>query len=149
MGLLGYWLKLKMFNFEPKKSSKISTQDKADSDIICKDIDAEDLGAATLCGKPTAMNSAPTPNATSPMPLWNQSISNTRNKARSESLGEKADSNAICKDNNAEDLGAATLCGKPTAMNSAPTPNASNATMESINSKHKKSSKICKLGRWS
>ncbi len=48
----------------------------ADLDSICKEIDAEDVGVMTLCGLPAVMDSAPTPKATSPMQLWNQSIPN-------------------------------------------------------------------------
>ncbi len=54
----------------------------ADSDSICKDIDAEDLEATTLYDLPAVMDSAPTPNVSSVMPLWNSSISNLRNQAK-------------------------------------------------------------------
>ena len=48
------------------------------------------------------MDSAPTPKATSPMQLWNPSIPNPRNQARSAS----DDSDSICKETDAEDVGA-------------------------------------------
>ncbi len=56
--------------------------------------------------------------------LWNQSISNPRNQARSASLGKGADSDSVCKEIDVEDVGAMTLCGLPAAIDSAPTPNA-------------------------
>ncbi len=74
-------------------------------DSICKEIDAEDVGAMTLCGLLAAMDSAPTPDATSPMQLWNPSIPNPRNQARSASSGGRADSDSICKRIDADDVG--------------------------------------------
>ena len=58
-----------------------SSKGGAVSDSICKEIDAEDVGAMTPCGLPAAMDSAPTPNATSLMQLWNQLIPNPTNQA--------------------------------------------------------------------
>ncbi len=69
----------------------------ADSDPISKEIDAEDVEATTPCGRLAAMDSAPTPNATSPLQLWNQLIPNPRNHARSASSGGQAHSDSICK----------------------------------------------------
>ncbi len=57
----------------------------------------------TLCGLPAAMDSAPTPNATSPIELWNQ-----LNPAR---LGGGADLDSICKEIDAEDVEATTPRG--------------------------------------
>ncbi len=37
---------------------------------ICKDIDIEDVADTPLYGQPAAIDSAPTPNATSMMKLW-------------------------------------------------------------------------------
>ncbi len=68
----------------------------ADSDSNNKDIDAEDVGATLLCGQPAAMDSACTPNATSLMKRWNQSIPNTRNQAKSSSLGGGAYFDSVC-----------------------------------------------------
>ncbi len=39
---------------------------------------AEDIGAITECGQPAGIYSAPTPNATSLMKLWDQSISKSK-----------------------------------------------------------------------
>ncbi len=44
-------------------------------DSICKEINAEDVGAMTLCGWLAAMDSTPTPNATSPMQLTSDATS--------------------------------------------------------------------------
>ncbi len=74
-----------------------SSREGADSDSICKDIDAVDIRAVTACGQPAAMDSTPTPNETSLMQLLNQSIPNPRNQARSASLGGGADSDSVCK----------------------------------------------------
>ncbi len=68
-----------------------------DSDFISKEIDVEDVGAMTPCGQLATMDSDPTPNVSSPLQLWNQSIQNPRNQARSTSLGEGADSDSVCK----------------------------------------------------
>ncbi len=54
----------------------------ADSDSICKEIDAEDVKAMTPFGRLSAMDSAPTSNATSPMQLWNQLIPNPKNPSK-------------------------------------------------------------------
>ncbi len=70
------------------------------------------------------MDSAPTPKAISPMQLWNSSIPNPRNQARLASSGEGADSDSICKEIDAEDVGATTPCDLPAVMDSAPTPDA-------------------------
>ncbi len=78
----------------------------------------------TPCGLPAAMDSAPTPKATSLMQLWNPSIPNPKNQARSASSGGGADSDSICKMIDAEGVGATTLCGLLAAMDAAPTPNA-------------------------
>ncbi len=65
----------------------------------------------TLCGLRAAVDSAPTPNATSPMQLWNKSILNPRNQARSASSGGGADLEFISKEIDAEDVGATIPCG--------------------------------------
>ncbi len=83
----------------------------ADSDPISKEIDAEDVEATTPCGRLAAMDSAPTPNTTSPMHVWNQLIPNPINPARSAKSGGGADSHSICKDIDTEDVGAMTPCG--------------------------------------
>ncbi len=120
MGLLVCWLKLQILILNPRNQARsASLGGGADSDAICKDIDAEDVGATTLRGRLAAMDSAPTPNATSPMQLWNQSILNPRNQARSASLGGGVDSDAICKDIDAEDIRATTLCSRLAVMDSA------------------------------
>ncbi len=111
-----------------------SSRGGTDSYSICKDIDAEDIGTATLCGQLATMDSAPSPNATSPIQLWNQSVPNPRNQARSASSGGGTDSDSVCKDIDAENVGAVTLCGwlpliKPLLSKC----NFSNATLESIN----------------
>ncbi len=105
----------------------------------------------TPCGWLAAMNSAPTPNATSPMQLLqcnfshasfpmqllqcnfsnaaspmqirNQSILNPRYQARSVSLEGGADSDSISKEINAEDVEALTLCGRLAVIDSATNPN--------------------------
>ncbi len=50
-------------------SSRLGGRADSDSDSVCKDINAEDVGATTLCVWLAAMDSAPTPNSTSPMKL--------------------------------------------------------------------------------
>ncbi len=79
------------------------------------------------------MDSAPTPNATSLMQLRNQSIPNPRNQARSASSRGGADYDSICKEIDAEDVGATPPCGLPAAMDSAPTPNATSLMHSGIN----------------
>ena len=55
------------------------------------------------------------------MQLWNQSIPNPRNQARSSSSGGGADFDSISKVIDAEDVGATTPCGLRAAMDSAST----------------------------
>ncbi len=115
--------------------------------------DAEDVGATTPCGLRAAIDSARTPKATSPVHLWNLSIPNPRNQARSASSGGGADSDSdsISKEIDAEDVGAMTLCGLQAAMDSAHTPKAT-SPMQLWNPsipKPKKSSNIFKFRRMS
>ncbi len=58
---------------------------------LIEEIEVEDVGTMTPCGLSAAMDSASTPNVTSPMKLLNQSIPNPRNPARSAQLGGGAD----------------------------------------------------------
>ncbi len=92
----------------------------ADSDPIYKEIEAEDVGALTPYGLLAAIDSAPTPEATFLMQLWNQSIPNPKNQARSAMSGGGADSDSICKEIDATDVRAMTPCGGLSAMDSAP-----------------------------
>ncbi len=63
-------------------------------DSICKEIDAEDVGAMTLCGLLAAMDSSPPPNATPPMKL-------RRNFSHNTGLGTK---NQVLQDNSSQIL---------------------------------------------
>ncbi len=67
----------------------------SNSDSLCKEIDAEDVGTTTPCGRPADMDLSPPLNATSSMKLWNQSILNPRYQARSASSGGVSDSDSI------------------------------------------------------
>ncbi len=92
-GTCGLLAKTSRFpHFNPRNQARSASLGAGtDSDSICKEMGVEDVGAMTPCGKPDAMDSAHTPNTTSPMQLWNQSISSPRNQSRSAGLGEGAD----------------------------------------------------------
>ncbi len=53
--------------------------------------------------------------------IWNKSIPNPRNQARSASLETRAYSDSDCNDNDAEDKRDTKLCGELATMASAPT----------------------------
>ncbi len=92
--------------FNPRNHARsASSKGGTDSDSIYKEIDVEDVGAMIPCGWLAVVDSAPTPNATLPMQLWNQSIPKPRNQARSASSGGGTDSNPICKEIDVEDAG--------------------------------------------
>ncbi len=66
-GTCGLLAKTPEFQFGIQQTRSARLRGGADSHSICKEIDAEDVGAMTPYGLPAAMDSAPTPNATSPM----------------------------------------------------------------------------------